>query len=238
MPFPGQTGQRECLILGNGPSLLLHPLRAVPRERVLILGVNQSWRVTADVDAHIAADSDQLRFDDRNASGYGGRAYYEAHAARGTLIHMQQGPPWFGRGVRVDRHDELIFSRRPFERRHKDGCTPRPPLAEDGGVALKLGEGGSTCYVALQCAAPHFDVVWFVGLDMGATAKKFDGAIGFTDRKKGTLTSTGAWSNSQQHDGLWRHVPADVRARVRVIAPSATQVLDVVAWPWPAEAAA
>lgn len=230
---------REVLILGNGPSLLTHPLGAVPRDRVFILGVNQSWRVFPAADAHFAQDGDQFAFDDPVAAGYGGRPYYEALDKRRTVYHTGAWPNF---GVKLDRNDQVVFGRHPFRKRHRGAHTDPPTIQEDGGVALKVdpsGSAGSSTYIALQIAAAMaFDVFWLVGLDMGADPRKFDGANGFTGVGKKVPTTVGAWSNSQRHDHLWSRVPRDVRDRVRVIAPSATKVLTVVDWPWPASAEA
>jgi hypothetical protein len=62
--------------------------------------------------------------------------------------------------------------------------------------------------------------------------RKFDGAQGYTAFGKKVSTNTGAWSNSVSHDVLWAKVPADVKARVRVIEPSKTKQFEVVPWPW------
>lgn len=229
--LPRGALQDEVLILANGPSLLGRPWDTVPRERVMILGINQSWRVFAEADAHYSADVDQYLFDNPEAAGFGGRAYYEGLDRRRAIFHSGG---WENHGVRVDRHDAVIFGRHPFRKRHRGAHTLPPALREDGGVALKVdpsASAGSSAYIALQLAAASgFEVIWFVGLECGE--KKFDGAHGYSDKRKRIPTTAGAWSNSLRHDALWRAVPDDVRARVRVIEPSATQVLDVVPWPW------
>lgn len=204
----------------------------MPRERVFILGINQSWREVHG-DAHFANDGDQFDFDNETAAGYGGRPYYEDMEKRGRVYHAGG---WHNHQIELDRHNALVFSRRPFLRRWRGPNIPKPELENDGGVAIHAGDNGDTpgssCYAALQIAAASgFDRFWFVGLDM--TAHKFDGAIGWAQRTKRTSTTSGAWSNSERHDALWRHVPEDVRGRVRVIAPSATKVFEVVEWPWP-----
>lgn len=224
-----RDGQSEVLILGNGPSLLGRPWANVPRERVFVFGVNQSWRVVHDADAHFSNDDDQFQFNNPTAAGFGGAAYYQALAERGGLFHT--GGATIGR--RLHRHDALIFSRHPFRKRHHGAHTKPPALREDGGVALKIGPGysGSSAYVVLQMvAAAGFERVWFVGLDMGKL--KFDGAHGWTAFGKRTPTTVGAWSNSDKHDAVWAKVPADVKERCRVIAPSLTQQFEVVEWPW------
>lgn len=230
--FPGQRAtQTECLILGNGPSLVGRDWGTVPRERVFVLGVNQSWREVPDADAHFAIDVDQYAFDDKNQAGFGGREYYMRHSVSRTAFHTGA---WDGLGVRVDRHDALIFSRHPFRKRHRGAHHPKPALSADGGVALKVSQPdsfGSSAYIALQMAAAcDFERIFFVGLDLAGG--KFKGAIGYADKKKTIVTTEGAWSNSERHDRLWRHVPADVKARTRVIAPSATQQFQVIEWPW------
>lgn len=227
------AGQTECLVLGNGPSLLGRPWADVPRDRVFVLGLNQSWRVVgADgVDAHLAWDFDQYDFDNPEAAGYGGRDYYMALHKRRAAYHTGS---WANFGVQLDSHNSLVFSRRPFQRRWRGAHGPALDL--DGGVALKpdLSSGkGSVAYAALQlAAATGFDAIWMVGLDMGEKAKKFDGANGYTGFGKRVPTNVGAWSNSDHHDQVWRFVPDDVKSKVRVIEPSATKVLEVVPWPW------
>jgi hypothetical protein len=235
--LPRTAGQTECLLLGNGPSLLGRPFADVPRERVFILGLNQSWRaVGADgVDAHFAIDYDQYDFDNPEAAGYGGRDYYMALHKRRAAFHTGS---WANFGTALDSHQALVFSRRPFQKRWR-GAHP-PPLAEDGGVCLKPDASsgkGSIAYAALQLVfASGFDLAWMVGIDMGQNAKKFDGANGYTGFGKRVPTNVQAWSNSDHHDQVWRFVPDDVRSRVRVIEPSATKVLPVTAWPWEATA--
>lgn len=224
--------QREVLILGNGPSLKGRPWATIPREIVFVLGVNQSWREVPDADAHFSNDGDQFDFEKPTAAGFGGRDYYaRLHDAR-AVFHTGAWPNF---GVQLDRHDAVVFGRHPFRRRHRGAAVP-PPLRADGGVALKVdpaGSAGSSAYIALQMAAAlPFERIWFAGLDMGAGAVKFDGAVGWAGRRKEVATTEGAWSNSEKHDNLWRQVPEDVLARVRVIGPSATKVLTVVDWPW------
>lgn len=231
--LPRLPAQSDVLILGNGPSLRGRPWGDVPRHRVFVFGINQSWRETQDVDAHLAMDFDQYDFDNAMAAGYGGREYYEGLEARGRVYHTHA---WPNRGVQLDRHDALVFSRRPFQWRHRGAHVPKPAIDHDGGVALHAGDNGETpgssCYVALQMAAASgFERFWLVGLDMNAV--KFEGAIGWAEKKKRTSTNSGAWSNSERHDSLWRHVPPDVKERVRVIAPSASKALQVVEWPFP-----
>lgn len=231
--LPRLPAQSDVLILGNGPSLRGRSWGDVPRDRTFVLGINQSWRETQDVDAHLAMDIDQYLFEDPQASGFGGRSYYESLDARGRVYHTRA---WANHGVQLDRHDALVFSRRPFQWRHRGAHVPKPEIDHDGGVALHAGDDGSTpgsiCYAALQLAAASgFERFWFVGLDMNTV--KFEGAIGWAEKRKRISTSTGAWSNSDRHDSLWKRVPADVKDRVRVIAPSATKVLQVVDWPWP-----
>lgn len=182
---------------------------------MFVIGLNQSWRETQDVDAHVAVDQAQMVFSDPAFEGWGGKPYYEAVAAKRTLFHT--GPD--GKlGLRLDRHDAVVFGRHPFRRRHLDGCKPFPPLDEDGGVALKPGPEtgpGSVGLIALQIAAhAGFRRIWLVGFDMSDT--KF----------------TGKSSESSNHDRIWRRLPPDVLERVRVIAPSATEVFTVVPWPW------
>lgn len=221
------------LILGNGPSLRGRPWGTVPRDQVFLFGVNQSWRETQDVDAHFSNDFDQFDFNNPAAAGYGGRAYYDDLDARRRVYHTGS---WANRGAHLDRHNALVFSRRPFGWRHRGAHVPQPALEHDGGVALHAGDNGqspgSSAYVALQMAAASgFERFWLVGLDM--TPVKFEGAVGWGERTKKTTVTSGAWSNSVRHDYLWSRVPADVKDRVRVIGPSLTKVLQVVDWPWP-----
>lgn len=205
------AGKTEALILGNGPSLLGRAWGDLPRRRLLVCGVNQSWRVFPGTDMHVFIDADQLRVP-------GAPAYYADVAARGGLYHTGSGGTL---GVRLDRHDELKFGRYPFRKRHR-GHRPAPPLSEDGGVALKVDHdgrtGASSAYFALQivCALGNFSRIWIAGLDMGSNPTKF----------------TGQHSNCWNHDKLWAQVPPDVKERVRVIGPSATQQLTIVEWPW------
>lgn len=231
--LPGRKEtQTEALILGNGPSLLGRPWGSIPRDRVFVFGVNQSWRVVPDADAHFANDGDQFDFANPTAAGFGGRAYYETVAReRQGLYHSNA----YSGGYLLHRHDALVFSRHPYRKRAHGAHRPSVPLSEDGGFALKIGPGyaGSSAYVALQVvAALDFERIWFVGLDMGEAAKKFDGAQGWTAVGKRFPTNVGAWSNSVRHDAVWAKVPADVRARVRVIEPSATTILEKAPWPW------
>jgi hypothetical protein len=211
--FPGKT---DVLILANGPSLLnLNlPQCRIPRDRVGVMGVNQSWRVVPDADAHVAVDHDQFQIPE-------GKAYYQMQSDRGTLFHLGSGGDL---GRRLHRHDELVFSRHPFRKRHVGAKTPKPTLSEDGGVVLKVSSdsGGSSCYVALQIVAalPHIERIWFVGLDL--TGGKF----------------TGEKSNSTKHDRLWRNVPHDIKARTTVIEPTGSEQFPRVTWPWPAPAEA
>ena len=211
---------------------LTRPWHDVPRGRVFVLGVNQSWRVFPDADAHFAHDADQYAFYEPTAAGFGGRDYYaRLHDARAAFHNGS----WPNFGVVVDRNDRVVFGRHPYRKAHRGAKVPPPPT-EDGGVALKVdpaGNAGSSGYIALQlAAAAGFERIWMVGFDMSAV--KFPGAIGWLNRQKKEAVNEGAWSNSQGQDHLWKHVPADVLARVRVIAPCASKVLPVVEWPWPA----
>lgn len=225
-----KPSQTEALILGNGGSLLGRPWASVPRDRVFIFGVNQSWREVPDADAHFANDADQYDFDNPTAAGFGGRAYYHRLARARELYH----PGTHGEGILLHRHDELVFSRNPF--RHRcHGANRSVKKSEDGGITLKIppgGSAGSSAYVALQLvAAGPFERIWMVGFDMDAL--KFDGAKGYTGLGKKVPTDVQAWSNSVTHDKLWANVPADVLERVRVIAPCRSKVLPIVdAWPW------
>src|SRR5262245_24065236 len=167
-----------------------------------------------DADAHFANDPDQFQFDAPEAAGFGGREYYERMHRKNALYHTRAGGSL---GTILDRHDALVFSRNPFRKRHRGAHTKPPHLREDGGVALKVGNGnaGSSTYIALQMAAASgFLVIRLVGLDMNA--RKFDGAHGWTGFGKRQATTVAAWSNSQHHDRVWAAVPDDVRARVRV----------------------
>lgn len=223
-----RASQTEVVILGNGRSLLAHPWDRVPREKVYRIGVNQSWRVVPDVDAHFSSDVDQFDFDNPTAAGYGGRAFYDALEAVFHTGHYRAA-----NGVLLHRHDALGFSRHPFRKRHHGAHTQPPHLREDGGVVLKPGPGqaGSSAYIALQMAAASgFERIWLAGLDMDD--KKFDGAQGWTAFGKAVPTNQGAWSNSVRHDALWAKVPADVKAITRVILPSRCSELEKVAWPW------
>lgn len=205
------TGKTECLVLGNGPSLLGRAWTTVPRDRLLICGVNQSWRVVQAPDLHVAIDQEQYRKPEA-------ADYYRRLSKDGCLYHTGGGGQL---GIKLDRNDQLKFGCHPFRKRHR-GATKTPPLSEDGGVAMKVDLdptcGASSAYVALQVVVallPKAVRYWIVGLDMGNTPK-------FTGEK----------SNSIGHDKLWGQVPDDVRERVRVIGPSATTKLQIVEWPW------
>lgn len=198
----------------------------------MILGINQSWRVVPDADAHFAMDHDQYDFDNQDAAGHGGRDYYmRLHKARAAYHPGTWGYENFG--IRLDRHDTLVFGRHPFRKRHRNHAD-MPPLSEDGGFALKVnpaGAKGSSGYAAIQlAAATGFDRIWMVGFDQNAV--KFDGAHGYDGLGKKVAVTVGAWSNSPGQEQLWRAIPPDVKERVRVIAPSAIQALEVVPWPW------
>ena len=223
-PLPGQT---QCLILGNGPSLVGRPWANIPRQEVYVIGVNQSWREVPEANAHVFVDASQLAMAD-------GHAYYQRHADQRTLYHLGAAG---SNGVKMDRHDAVRFGRAPFSPRQRGADAPPPE--RNGGVALKAaGCGGSAAYVALQVAAAlGFVWYWLVGLDMGHDNRKFAGA----ESGKGDGSSK-HWlkpdehghyrSNAQHHDKLWAQVPQDVRACTRVIAPSATTKLDIEPWPW------
>lgn len=152
----------------------------------------------------------------------GARPYYERVSALGTLFHTRAGHPL---GIRLDRHDEVVFGMHPFRKRHRGASStlrPKPALTADGGVALKSGHntGGSTAYIALQVAAGMgFERIWLAGLDGGVEPKKF----------------TGEKSNCKSHEAMWRNVPPGVKERLRVIRPSLTgeaAMLPLVEWPW------
>jgi hypothetical protein len=198
----------------------------------MILGVNQSWRVVPDADAHFAIDHDQYDFDNPEAAGHGGRDYYmRLHKARAAFHSGSWGLENFG--VKLDRHDSLIFGRHPFKKRHRDHKNI-PPLSEDGGFSLRVnlaGGKGSSGYAALQlAAASEFERIWMVGFDQND--RKFDGAHGYDGFGKKTPVTVGAWSNSPGQEQLWKAIPRDVKERVRVIEPSAIKALEVVPWPW------
>jgi hypothetical protein len=211
---PKAPGKPECLILANGPSLLGRDWSVVPRERVWIMGVNQSWRVVPDADGHALIDYyDQTGMPE-------GKPYYEEQHRRGHLYHAAWGAPL---GHALNRHDELDFGWFPFRMRHRGQQDPKPGPGEDGGVSAKAGinPGGSVTYFALQIAAGlGFERIWIVGLDGGESPQKF----------------TGEKSNCMGHYRTWRQLPDGVRPRVYVIEPSATgrqALLQVVPWPWP-----
>lgn len=218
--MPKRLPQTECLILGNGPSLNGRDWKSVPRDRVVIFGINMSWRLVPDADYHVAIDHDQfslMKTDPVQGRQAECLAYYQRLAATGRLFHTGGGEKI---GTKLDRHDALEFSRHPFRKRHRGAGSSVPPLNEDGGVALKVAHdsGGSTAYVALQIAAAlsDFERFWLVGIDMGADNTKF----------------TGQKSNSEKHDRLWEKVPPDIKSKVFGISPCGSYQFEKVDWPW------
>jgi hypothetical protein len=132
-----RKGKPEALILANGPSLDNRAWSEVPRDRVFVLGVNQSWRLYPRPDAHLAPDVTQYNLP-------GAKDFYTEYAkAGGVTLH--------GDGFRYGRVLDVFQG--PWVRDVKDRVSTG-----------QLGKGCVT-FCALQLVQ-HCERIWVVGLDL------------------------------------------------------------------------
>ena len=186
--FKGNHVGREVLLLGNGPSLRSTGNIA---PGVLLMGMNQSWRVFPRPDYHVVLDITQ-------ESQPGGRAALRELGDRLFTICP------FDYGISINLLTDLPQRSVTFSRDLTHGV-----VVDAHGV-------GSVMYMALQLAEwMGFARIWITGFEMGGPK--------FTGQPTGII-------HRQQE--LFRLTPEDVRAKVRVIAPTACTVFEVAEWPW------
>jgi len=209
--FAGKHKGEECLILANGESLMSYDPRKQKRVKkagVVVIGVNQSWKIEPDPDYHVCVDVSQLDRDEpqQDYGPHANKEAFEALSRRGILF---ASPVWQDRTPPLGIPIPMLgypFTWGRFE-------------SEPKGLVISVEGSGSVAYVALQLAeVMGFSKIWLCGFDQ--QGPKFTG-----EPIRGGIL--------KRQDWLFKHTPSSVVKKTRVIAPSATTAFEVVKeWPW------